>query len=218
MLYSSVKKTALFAVFVSLGACGNPYLLNAASVAQEGTKATQKDRKTVFCHCAGFPGSAGPPRFFERRHFLRKPMGILIPPLFASPIIMPLGWVMGEGDSLEQAKKNAKENCEAALVKAGRQGEYVEMGGCYEGSFVASCKCKKTEPHKDPDKISLRTNSGSGSGYTEKEAVSKAKQDCVTSLSSGRTIYDKDKFKDSFKGWKTDCSLEVKNKQVLSSR
>ena len=217
-LLNASRAAALVFLGASCGAGNQP--IDAATVAQESTKATQKKgRKTVFCRCGGFPGSAGLPRFSKRQHFLRNPMDILIPHACAS-VVMPVAeeWVIGEGDSLEQAKKNARKNCKALLVKSGRQGEYVETGGCFEGSFVARCECKKTEPHKkDPDKIELKKTSWTAGGYTEKEAVSKAKQNCINSLSasSSRTIYDKDKFKNSFKGWKADCSLEVKNKQIL---
>ena len=68
-------------------------------------------------------------------------------------------------------------------------------------------------------KIGLKKSSGFGSAYTEKEAVSKAREDCKAGLSAVTSIYDKTKFKDSFKGWKiTKCVLEIENQKVLSSR
>ena len=133
-------------------------------------------------------------------------------------LVLPLAkWVIGEGYSFEEAKKTARKKC-MALAKSKSVQDYLEPNyDCWEGSFAATCNCKKIEPHKEPDKISLKETQGFGSAYTEQKAVSKAKLNCANSLSAVRTIYEKDKFKNSFKGWKTNCFLEVKNKQILSS-
>ncbi len=171
---------------------------------QSATVGQSSPIKTVFCHCEKSPYSHNSPF-----NFLKPMINTFIPCVYAS--VVTSEWVIGEGASFELAKQSAKKTCE--------KGKNTYLGTCYEGTFVANCSCQKIVDRKDPTKIGLKGLWGLGSAYTEKEAIAKAKTDCMNSHSGGVEVYDRSSFQPPFKGaFKiTECSLLIQNKKIISN-
>ena len=102
----------------------------------------------------------------------------------------PSPWVFGSGKTFQQAKEKARQACSkfpSAIVR-----------DCNEGSYLVHCPCP-----------SPNGKGGSGSAYSKKDALLKAKINCInTIMRTGESRHPPDKTKD-----KEKCVLVIDNQK-----